>query len=459
MTRTTDRGLDNLAELVAGYLPDPRQLDDARLRLADTLFAYQLGRATAIGGVVDDLCGGPALPGAPSALAFRLAACIRYSEVDDLLLASCTSPGAIVLPCLAAAAVVDPAVGSEELLAAAVIGYGLAAVFGAGVGGPGVVPEGRWPTREIAPVTAALCTGRALGLGPAALAEAAALAAGWRAEGRLAEPARELSFARAVGIGVEAAHAARIGAAGRPATTATALRTPTSIPEGALEAAFDRAIFDARVKLSCGARQVMPALTAAAQAVAASGIEDVADIEAIHLEMPAPCAALVDVARPRNRLDSLRSAAYQLAALLFEPSVLWDVERARLTLLAEAERVDAMLRIEALEGGDGAFPGRWPARATIVTGAGRASAAVDDHPPARLDETLLAAKQWAFLGPDAGARATAAAALEVCRQFTSGAELVAAVAGLDARGCRFTTGSEEPGFGRRGGGASNEEDA
>lgn len=420
---TVETGLDRLADAAALYEPSTRQREVARLRVADALFSYQLGRALPVARLVGDLLG-PTSFLAPTDVAFELAACIRYTEIDDLLLTSCVSPGAIVVPTILAVAAMDPSRSFDDLLDACVVGYGAAEWLGACGGGAGAVVRGEWPSRTVAPLTAALCAGRALGLDRTGLVDAATLAAIWRAEGRLGEPARELSFARAVSIGVEAAQA-----------TAHGLRVHVAAPErrlpddecpdtpGSPVTAFDRAVLDARVKLFCAARQAMPALVAVTRALGSAGITDPTTLDAIELELPEACVAMVDLPRVQTRLDSLRSVQYQVAALLLSPDQLWDLDRTELSLAPHAEALASLLLIRSADDLEADFPARWPARATVRAGRATASVLAVDAPPERVDAAYLRAKQQAFCGADEVAGALAAGVLDACATTKSAGEV------------------------------------
>ena len=414
MAMTVETGLDRLADAVAFYEPSTCQREVARLRVADALFSYQQGRALPVARLVDDLLG-PASSFSPPTVAFELAACIRYTEIDDLMLTSCVSPGAIVIPTILSIAAMDASGSFDHLLDAAVVGYGVAEWLGGSLDGARAVVRGEWPSRAVAPLTAALCAGRALGLDRSGLVDAATLASIWRADGRLGEPARELSFARAVSLGVEAAQATACGVRahlaashGRPLD-----REPPDTPASPTTV-FDRAVLDARVKLFCAARQAMPALVAVMRALASAGITDPTALEAIELELPEACAAMVDLPRVTTRVESLRSVQYQLAALLLSPEKLWDLDRSELPLVPHAEALAPSVSVRAAIDLEAAFPARWPARATVRAGRAAATVLVADDPPERLDAAYLQAKQHAFCGKDMVAGALAAGVLEAC---------------------------------------------
>jgi len=450
---TTVGELDALVGVVASYEPSSAQLECARLRLADACFGYQLGRGTSMAGLLDRLGGHlSASPSrtTPGTTAFELAACIRYTETDDILLASCVTPGAIVAPAAMAIAGAGPSMPSDRLLGATVVGYGVAAWCGVLCGGVGALEQGRWPSREIASLTAAMTSGRALGLDRAQLMDAALLASIWHVEGRLTEPARELSFARAVALGVEAAEAASLGVKGE---RGVAKAVPTNGPglAGSSRAAgivdaLDRAIGDARVKLFCSAQQAVSGLLALKKVLEASGTRRLEEIDAIELELPRACAELVDRPVVHTRLESLSSIQYQAAAVVLDPSVLWDVRREELTLTGAAARVAPLLRVRASEERPSASPAQWGARATLVAAGQSWSEEVDDHPrPGGIDAQLLGAKHRAFLGADTAGLSFATVALEACMELETGGDLWAILQLIDALSASGSSPEVEPG--------------
>ena len=81
----------------------PDALDSARVRLADTVFAALIGLRTAQGQASTTLA--ESMYGKSGSLAgqlFRTVAAVRMTEIDDVDLLSCTTPGSVVIPVMLA---------------------------------------------------------------------------------------------------------------------------------------------------------------------------------------------------------------------------------------------------------------------------------------------------------------------------------------------------------------------
>ena len=155
---------DAVRELAAVPVDDAAR-EAARLRLVDTMFAVAVGRRTEQGRRSAAL--GDSLHGSRSvaARAFRLAASCRMTEIDDIDLLSCTTPGAIVVPTVLAV-LGSPAVGDAvgaDVLDVVARGYEIAVGLGEGIAGPSRLASGVWPSLVVAPVTAAAVTTLLLG--------------------------------------------------------------------------------------------------------------------------------------------------------------------------------------------------------------------------------------------------------------------------------------------------------
>jgi 2-methylcitrate dehydratase PrpD len=84
----------------------------------------------------------------------------RLSEIDDIHLASMTTPGAIVVPAALTIAASLPDVASDDIAAAIIAGYEAMIRLGAAIDGPSVLYRGIWPTYFAAPLGAAAVAAR-----------------------------------------------------------------------------------------------------------------------------------------------------------------------------------------------------------------------------------------------------------------------------------------------------------
>src|SRR5712691_9737974 len=137
----------------------------------------------------------------------------RLSEIDDIDLASMTTPGAIVIPGALTLASTLPAAAADEVMAAMLAGYEVMTRLGRAIDGPQVLYRGIWPTYFAAPIGIAAVAARLLGLDDEAAAHALALALTLAAPGvghhNAPTTARWLAVGNAARNGLAAALAAQ----------------------------------------------------------------------------------------------------------------------------------------------------------------------------------------------------------------------------------------------------------
>jgi len=361
-------------------------------------------------------------------IAGTVASRIRYSEIDDILLESCVTPGSVVVPALFAAAAIRPEARPAELAAAAGAGYATLALCGGLLGGAESVARGEWPTRAAAAIGAAATAAVALGLDAAACRRGLALAAGLAWHGKAPEPAREVVFGWAVETGVRCALLAAQGGAGDPAALRRWPRRDGEPAPAALTLNRD-AIAAARIKPLCSARQVLPAIACLLAIADAGPLE----ITGVDVWLSRPCRAFGDRPRVATRLDSIASIQYQAAAAVWAPAVLWDVTRDELSLLAQSESMAALLRLHEDPSLTREYPARWPARVTVTTRQGSYTRDDADSGETAADPLTEVRDKAARLFPAGGAaRRASDAAIARSLTFGDAAGLTAILGSIDA---------------------------
>lgn len=354
---------------------DEATVDLARQRVLDTLGAVVAGREAAAAGVLDtltaDVAGagrrGPGDGGGLLDDVRGLCAAARASEVDDIEIASCTTAGCVVVPVALLVGAARGA-GDRDLLAAVVAGYEAMGRVGTAIDGAHRVYEGVWPSLLAAPVAAAATASRALGLDAPATTHALAIAATRTsgAAGRVAgEPtSRWLTFGCAVADGALAALAAARGLLGDPGVLHTALLRAAGAPDldALVEDAGDRRIRGVDVKPFCTARQTQSAIEAARDA---AGRLEPGGIEAVCVQVPGQYRRMIDRPQVVDRLGSIASAQYQVAAALTDPGALHDVARTRLRGDEGTRELMARIAIEEAPELTALYPRRWPARVRL----------------------------------------------------------------------------------------------
>ncbi|HLI26585.1 MAG TPA: MmgE/PrpD family protein [Chloroflexota bacterium] len=201
---------ERLAALDTAALP-LRARDAARLHVLDTLAAW----AAALDSPWHRTLATLAPPG-PDGEVLVGAALAHCHEADDLFDPALLCIGGAVVPAALALGRARRASGAA-LLAAVVTGYEAMGRLGLALGAGALLARGLWPTAVCAAFGAAAAAGRLLGLTPAALADALALAAqhgGGLAGGADGMAGRNLLYGQLARAGLLAAQAAAAGVAG-----------------------------------------------------------------------------------------------------------------------------------------------------------------------------------------------------------------------------------------------------
>ncbi len=157
-----------LASWAESLLDAPGSASVVSLHVGDTAAAFFAGARTREG---RELAHFYATDGDLAKRAAAAAAIARSSECDDIHLASCVTPGAVVIPVALALAQNCSREAFEHAIAA---GYGAGLHIGVAIGGLQTFAAGVWPTRFAAPVMAAVTTACLKGLSASKLAHSIA---------------------------------------------------------------------------------------------------------------------------------------------------------------------------------------------------------------------------------------------------------------------------------------------
>ncbi|MGV2070879.1 MULTISPECIES: MmgE/PrpD family protein [Rhizobium/Agrobacterium group] len=165
--------IDDVSKRIASGAPfrqDPLVSQGLSIHVLDTIGAWIAGRATREGHRLSRLRDEKSQSLAPltrstlDTIALRVATA-RLSEVDDVHMPSCTTPGAIVVM-TALSLMADLADRADTILFIDALhaGYEIMTRLGEAVSGPDILHTGIWPTYLLAPVTTAAVTAKLLGL-------------------------------------------------------------------------------------------------------------------------------------------------------------------------------------------------------------------------------------------------------------------------------------------------------
>lgn len=384
--------IGTLAEFLSGLtaaLPD-RVIEHAKMHILDTTGAMLAGPQTAEGIAITGLCESLDEPSTRPVLGhgikasllraiFAECAATRCTEIDDIHLESCTTPGSVVVPTALSLASSGDIKSGPDLISAVVAGYELMIRMGLAVDGPRVLYEGVWPTYVGAPVAAAATTACALKLDYAvtvhALAIALTMSSGVSGRIRTGLSSRWITLGSAAEAGVMAAFAANNGFAGDEGVLDREGGPLASLFKARARLVEDlgRAFFITRTSLKPypSARQALSAIEAFRGILTAHAIEP-RTIDEVVVHVPGAVAAMINNAQlPVSRLESIVGLQYQMALAAFYPEVLFDVNREFLP--DDQEIVDFMKKVlvQRSEELEKEYPRIWPARVEVRCGSNR----------------------------------------------------------------------------------------
>jgi 2-methylcitrate dehydratase PrpD len=441
--------ISELASFVAGAkasaLPGA-QRERLRLHLTDTVVAAVAGARIPEGEALRSLCRSDDLA---SEIGLQAAAA-RLTEIDDIHLASCTTPSAGIVPIALRIAAHVRQFDPDEVASAIWVGTEMTVRLGLAIDGPQLLYRGIWPTYFAAPVAAAAAVARMLRLDETQTAHALSLAlmlvAGGVGRIHGAPSGRWFLYANAVAGGIAAALAARTGYAGDPElldknwlADTHGIALDREVLTGALGASSVYSTLS--MKPFCSAKQGIAAVEAF-RGLLQEGVR-IDAIEKVRVRVPKAYAAMIAArAMPGARQSTMVSVAHQIALAALAPQRLYDVDRS--TPQADVAVAELSAKIEVVP--DAAleqfYPRHWPAEAEIEAGgqtfrrrvvaaAGDPEhsldrAAIDDKAHRVLDPLLGIAAVDEWLGLCHGALESSAACERLATAFADAANKAAA---------------------------------
>src|SRR5260370_667189 len=260
----------------------------------------------------------------------------RLSEVDDIHLASTTTPGAIVVPGAVTVAAALRNRDPDALAAAMMAGYEVMVRFGQAIDGPSVLYRGIWPTYFATPLGIAAVAARLLDLDDRQCAHALALALARSAPGvghhNLTTTSRWLAVGQAAEAGLAAALAARAGFTsdlglldGGYLTGVFNLKPDRVVLEQGLGERFS--LEEVAFKPWCAARQTMAATQALIEIISSRIAVDTNTQGTAFV--PPPHRRLINHGVPvRDRRSFLTTLPFRLALAALPPQAARDIGQA-----------------------------------------------------------------------------------------------------------------------------------
>ncbi len=308
----------------------------------------------------------------------------RLTEVDDIHMPSCITPGAIIVP-----VVLFMSRGKNFDVARAAAGmragYDAMVRLGCAVDGARILYKGIWPTYLTAPIGAAACASASLGLDKTATAHALALslaqvsgAAGAPSAGR---NARWLLAGWAAANGVRAALAARDGFTGDLSLLDNDWFQKThgiAFDASKLTGSPGSSLLEMSIKPWCIAKQACSGLAAFMQLL--DGGINPAEITAVRIHVPQSYRAMI-AHQPPGRIGRIVSMAWQCAVAAFHRDELLNIERPDYS--HERQFSDFLRKVEVVADPslDHLFPESYPARVEIETANGAVFEQLISHAP------------------------------------------------------------------------------
>ncbi len=369
-------GLDDLAAYIAGLkreaIPAPL-LEKLGLHVVDILGAWIAATATAEGRALIGFRAAAASGSLPDDLALHCALA-RLSEVDDIHLASMTTPGSIVIPAALTIAAALP--DADDIVAAIAGGYEAMIRLGEAIDGPKVLYRGIWPTYFAAPIATAAVAARLMRFDAQQTAHALALALTMAApsvgQHHAATTSRWLSVGNAARNGLTAALATRSGFTSDVNVLNSRLLTDIfgiDLDRAKLATQDAPRFAQLSFKPWCAARQTMAA-TQGLRELVDSGIA-AADIAAISVAVLPPHLKMIDHGvRAGDRASHLTSLPYQMAVAVLQPEMQLDVSQTPTTLSAPMQSLMARITLAGDDALLADYPAAWPAHVTVTTASG-----------------------------------------------------------------------------------------
>ena len=343
-----------------------------RLHVVDTVGAWIAGSATPEGRALAKF--GANRDAMPDRVATHCALA-RFSEIDDIHLASGITPGAIVVP---AGLTIAASLGREgaALAEAIAVGYDAMVRLGAALDGPSILYRGIWPTYLAAPFGVAAVASRLLGLTETQAAHALGIALVLASPG-VGRPSgtttsRWLAIGNAARNGVTAALAAQAGFTGDlrifEGEFFSSIYGVSPNPALLLNRSF--VLSDVSFKPWCAARQTMAA-TQALKEIVETGVSP-SDMTGLVVSVPPPYLRMIDHGVvPGDRASHLTSVGYQMALAAFAPEGALDVKEAPRAISEKIRSFMSRVTVKADEGLLEHYPKSWPARLVVSVPSGK----------------------------------------------------------------------------------------
>ena len=357
------------------------------MHILDTVGAMLAGPQTAegiaIGKFIESLDDQATIPSSVTPLraslpraVFGACAATRTTEIDDIHLGSCTTPGSVVVPTALSLAAAGHFEKSADILSAVVVGYELLIRMGLAIDGPRVLYQGVWPTYMGAPLASAAvaCKGLRLDSRTTAHALAIALTMSTGVAGRvrsrtfipLAYPGRCSGARSDCSLAASQGFAGDEGLLDKDVGPLQAIIKAKEKLVGSSEGEFF--ITQTALKPYPSSRQALAAIEAFKEILTVQGV-DPGSIDEIVVYVPAQYAAMINNVRAaRNEAGIPSWCAVPDGPCCLSPEILFDVNRELLPDDSDVVGLMKKVHVRASEELEKQFPAMWPAKVEVTSG-------------------------------------------------------------------------------------------
>jgi len=385
--------LEQLAGAIASSAtPGGAGRELVELHLIDSVGAWIAGAHTTEGAALLRFRAAPAESAPPGGtLALDLAtrcALARLSEIDNIHLASMTTPGGIVISAVLTLAAATPAATAGDVIAAILAGTEAMIRLGRAVDGPAVLYRGIWPTYFAAPFAVAAVAARLRKLDDRATANALALALTLAAPGvghhNAPTTSRWFAVGQAASQGLTAALAAQRGftsdlALGEGPFFSGIYGVKPNLAAFTDALGEDATLAQVSFKPWCAARQTMAA-TQALREIIESGVAPAA-MDEIRVSVLPPHLKMIDHGVvDGDRASYLTSLPYCMAVAAAAPEMAFEVQQAPRQVPAAVRGFMEKIKLQPDEGLLSNYPRAWQARVSVTTGTAQHERTVTDVP-------------------------------------------------------------------------------
>jgi 2-methylcitrate dehydratase PrpD len=298
----------------------------------------------------------------------------RLTETDDIDIASCVTPGAVIVPSALSVGYFVGARG-KEFMEAILSGYELMTRLGSSFNGAEIIYQGIWPTYLFGAVGVASVVSKILGLNPDqiknALAIALSLSSGLSGRIKGEYTSRWLTLGCAIHNGILSSFSASRGFLGDPNILDRSFQSiyGLSFKKDILLEGLGKSfqIEKINIKPYCTARQALSSIEAFRYLIKKYHINP-EKIDEIEVNVPRQYSLMIDRKDfPEDRSGSIVSIQYQLAISAFYEDDLFDIERKFLRDEYKIRNFMGKIKVIASEHLTKIYPNKWSGKILLKT--------------------------------------------------------------------------------------------